>query len=524
MQVDNILDGFNFEGHISLLVRNVIELLRDPDLPFLEMFQVLSSLSGRIPAKLESNLIDVLNDVRVGTPPSSSVDKTLKTGIFPVDVLRRCIDEFLINSSFSDDEKIALSSTLSPISDILDMYSDGIKSHETMVLVEFLQRYYQIEIMFNRNSYEEVLLTLREGCRQDESPIFDSVISAARSFYNGDNRIELVLSILDQIRLSSTGNEMDISAYLPIVQKLTELNAASTAKVSLKAREFLLFFQMPNYEQRRGETFHVLNSAVRRVSGVDNVDPSFDYDNVIKLITANYAILDVLPAFFYHEKAGISAIAMYTYILHTSQAYTINSVRHVFSMDPIVFEWEFVLRSVYKTPSAEREFGSFVNLKNAAEEDAARRGGSSLRRGLMCAFKSLESLDGGFAGVMEIKSLKGEGDEATASVLYLCVDGSSSPLLGKDGTAREYFHGVVQRYKARLSVLGFKRVTFMVLLENHFPRYFTYQNEVDFNEDQVIRHIEPAMTYQLELHRLQEFDIEPIFIDNRRIHMYVASL
>jgi acetyl-CoA carboxylase/biotin carboxylase 1 len=273
---------------------------------------------------------------------------------------------------------------------------------------------------------------------------------------------------------------------------------------------------MPNYEQRRGETFHVLNSAVRRVSGVDNVDPSFDYDNVIKLITANYAILDVLPAFFYHEKAGISAIAMYTYILHTSQAYTINSVRHVFSMDPIVFEWEFVLRSVYKTPSAEREFGSFVN--------AARRGGSSLRRGLMCAFKSLESLDGGVAGVMEIKSLKGEGDEATASVLYLCVDGSSSPLLGKDGTAREYFHGVVQRYKARLSVLGFKRVTFMVLLENHFPRYFTFQNEVDFNEDQVIRHIEPAMTYQLELHRLQEFDIEPIFIDNRRIHMYVASL
>jgi acetyl-CoA carboxylase/biotin carboxylase 1 len=39
-------------------------------------------------------------------------------------------------------------------------------------------------------------------------------------------------------------------------------------------------------------------------------------------------------------------------------------------------------------------------------------------------------------------------------------------------------------------------------------------------DELVIRHIEPGMSYQLELHRLRDFDIEPIFIDNRRIHMY----
>jgi acetyl-CoA carboxylase/biotin carboxylase 1 len=445
--------------------------------------------------------------------------------------LRSCIDEFLINSSSSDEDKISLSSKLSPVYEILDLYSDGITSHETKALVKFLEMYYRIENMFASNSFEEVLLTLREGCRQaDESPVFDSVISAARSFYNVENRIELVLSILDQIRLSSTGNEMDISDFLPIVKKLTELNSTSTAKVSLKAREFLLFFQMPNYTQRRSDTFDVLNSAVRHVPNDSTVDPSFDYDNVIKLITAPYAILDVLPAFFYHERAGISAIAMYTYILHTSQAYTINSVRHVFSMDPIVFEWEFVLRSVYKTPSAEiivkREFGSFENLANAgAEGDVEKKMCSSPRRGLMCAFKSLERMNENLSSVLEIKSLKGEEvDSNMASVLYLCVDWSSNPLLGKDITARKHFHELIQQYKAKLSLLGFKRVTFMILRDNHFPRYFTFQKDADFEEDQVIRHIEPAMTYQLELHRLQEFDIEPIMIDNRRIHMYISII
>lgn len=463
-QVDCVLDGFNYDGHISLLVRNLIELLRDGDLPFLEVGQVISSLSGRIPGKLETCLLDILNEVRIGTPPGSTldlefVDVVVKSGVFPVEALRVCIDEFVMSSSGVEDEKAALGATLAPIVEILDVYADGIKAHETKVLVDFLARYYDVEIMFHKNSYEEVLLTLREGCRQDERG-YDSVVAAARSFFNFGNRIELVLSILDQIRLSSNGHEMDISAYLPIVRKLTELK---TAKVSLKAREFLLFFQMPNYTQRRSDTFDVLNSAVRSDA------MSFDYDRVVKLITANYAILDVLPSFFYHEKAGISAIAMYTYILHTSQAYTINSVRHVFSMDPIVFEWEFVLRTGYKTPG---EFGSGVNL--------ASMGARSVRRGLMCAFRDLDGLESGIEGVMEVKK-SGEGIE---SVLYFCVDGSSSKLLTKDGTAREYFHTLVQKYKSKLEGLGFKRVTFMILLDNCFPRYFTYQREMGYGEDQ----------------------------------------
>ncbi|CAI2183751.1 2427_t:CDS:10 [Funneliformis geosporum] len=47
--------------------------------------------------------------------------------------------------------------------------------------------------------------------------------------------------------------------------------------------------------------------------------------------------------------------------------------------------------------------------------------------------------------------------------------------------------------------------------------YFTFCEITDFNEDQTICHIEPAMTYQLELTRLSNFDITPYHTDNRQL-------
>ncbi|CAI2186379.1 8122_t:CDS:10 [Funneliformis geosporum] len=52
--------------------------------------------------------------------------------------------------------------------------------------------------------------------------------------------------------------------------------------------------------------------------------------------------------------------------------------------------------------------------------------------------------------------------------------------------------------------------------------YFVKVNIRDYTEDQTIRHIEPAMAYQLELTRLSNFDITPCFTDNRQIHVYYA--
>ena len=54
-----------------------------------------------------------------------------------------------------------------------------------------------------------------------------------------------------------------------------------------------------------------------------------------------------------------------------------------------------------------------------------------------------------------------------------------------------------------------------------YPKYYTFTGP-DYEENKVIRHIEPALAFQLELGRLANFDIKPIFTNNRNIHVYDA--
>ena len=52
-------------------------------------------------------------------------------------------------------------------------------------------------------------------------------------------------------------------------------------------------------------------------------------------------------------------------------------------------------------------------------------------------------------------------------------------------------------------------------------RYYTFRGP-NYNEDETIRHIEPALAFQLELGKMSNFNIRQIFTENRNIHVYEA--
>ncbi|KAG1239686.1 hypothetical protein G6F68_018392 [Rhizopus microsporus] len=54
-----------------------------------------------------------------------------------------------------------------------------------------------------------------------------------------------------------------------------------------------------------------------------------------------------------------------------------------------------------------------------------------------------------------------------------------------------------------------RRISIVVCRDNQLPDYYTFRERENYQEDQTIRHIEPAMAYQLELARLSNFDIKP---------------
>ena len=46
---------------------------------------------------------------------------------------------------------------------------------------------------------------------------------------------------------------------------------------------------------------------------------------------------------------------------------------------------------------------------------------------------------------------------------------------------------------------------------------------VQFNEDKIYRHLEPALAFQLELNRMSAFDLKPIPCTNHNLHLYYGS-
>lgn len=70
---------------------------------------------------------------------------------------------------------------------------------------------------------------------------------------------------------------------------------------------------------------------------------------------------------------------------------------------------------------------------------------------------------------------------------------------------------IVGDAREELLARGIRRITFICgHPDGTYPGYFTFRYP-QYNEDESIRHIEPALAFQLELGRLSNFNIKPVF-------------
>ncbi|KAI9011227.1 acetyl-CoA carboxylase [Gaertneriomyces semiglobifer] len=511
--VNWILDGYEYHGDIHSLVRTLLELLREPELPFLEFSKALSALAGRIPGKLDAALHEQLECSRSNG------------GDFPAAMLQSCIDE--TKDCMSAEDALTFTSTIIPVQEVLDRYSRGLKYHERQVLVDFLNRYGCVQELFNGTRYEDVLTQLRDAHKSDLGKVMQIAMARSKAILRGD----LVLVLLDQARVD--GEEAK-SHFEPIVSKLAQFVGRATAKVSLKARELLIYYQSPSYLERHGTVLDILSDSVQDIATDDASNkPAFDNAYLSRLITSNHAILDVLPAFFYHQDVRIRAAAFYTYVLHTYQAYSITSVKHYLDSTPLVFQWDFTLRPTIpgsasydvsrgKTIARNNSYTTLSSVFSPVEP-------KTTRKGIMCAFQSLAEVE-----TMLPKVIAQYGEVIDPSdrhqsriparhIFNVAILGNAVQEVGQDdNVAQQKLAVIVKSLKAVLRSRRVRRITFMVVRENRFPHYFTFKEALDYAEDVVIRHIEPAMAYQLELQRMANYEVKPCFIDNRRIHMYHA--
>ena len=546
--LQNILQGFDNQVIMASTLKEMVEVLRDPELPYGQWNAQFSALHARMPSKLDMQFTQIVDRARA------------RRAEFPAKQLSKAMSRF-IDENVSPGDVGLLKSSIQPLVDVMNQYMEGLKVHELHVFCRLLDSYYETEKLFSsRNARDEdVVLKLREENKDDILKVVHTVLSHSRIGAKNN----LVLAIMDMYRpnLPNVGN---VGKYFkPSLKKLTELESRATAKVTLKAREVLIQCALPSLEERESQMEHILRSSVVESrygeTGWDHREP--DIDALREVVDSKYTVFDVLPKFFSHQDPWVSLAALEVYVRRAYRAYTVKSVQyHSDAEPPYLISWDFLLRKVGSS-----EFGMPVNSSfpstpatpaTPAYQDPFKRiasisdmsylavkgGDEATRMGVIVPVQYLDETEEYLMRALELfpaskekkKSLtphrpvpdrrrtlspgRVPDDEFTAVCNVAVRDAESSD----DNEILERINSIVDDYKNELLARKVRRLTFVCgHKDGTYPGYFTFRAPT-YREDDSIRHIEPALAFQLELGRLSKFRIKPVFTENRNIHVYEA--
>ncbi|KAJ3872450.1 acetyl-CoA carboxylase [Lentinula edodes] len=433
---------------------------------------ILSSLSGRIPAKLDDSIHAALETAKAkGELPAARTKKVLKN---------------FVESSVLPQDRPMFRTQLRAIYDVLDRFTGGLKGHEIKFWSNLLEKYEATERMFG-GSVEARILTLREQNKDD----LDKVISLVLSHIKVSSKAKLVLTILNHIKTKGISVSNAESPLYKVLQDLASLEAKSSTSVSLKAREVLIMGQMPSYEERLGQMETVLRSSVTSQYYGEQVNtvhtPSAEV--LRELSDSRYTVFDVLSAFFEHED----------HMIPLGDELDDGD-------SPSIVTWRFNLGQSHSPPFTPHISLSGESKRSASVSDLtyliSRHQSQPIHVGAISSFPNFLAL------------VKDFSKAASALPLFDAIE-------EEDGTPEDaWFEKLTAFVNEKSSTLrehGVGRVSIMLCRPSQYPVYLTLR-EVDrvWTEEQSIHNIEPDLAFQLELSRLSSY------VESKQIHIYHA--
>ncbi|KAI7904359.1 acetyl-CoA carboxylase [Cokeromyces recurvatus] len=508
--LEYILQGYDNQALAQTVVKDLADILTNPNLPYSELKSVMSALSGRIPGRLETS-IHKLTDESI----AANLD-------FPAQKFEKLIEDFARDNLVLQSEVAAFRNSITPLIIVFERFKNGLKEHAYNVYAKLIEQYYDVEILFNQQREEEVILSLRDQHKDD----LDKVLAVVLSHSKVNIKNNVVLMLLDLISSSSSGNALD-KFFAPILKRLSEIDSRATQKVALKARELLITCQLPSYEERQAQMYQILKSSVTEsVYGGDVEYRTPSYDAFKDLIDTKFNVFDVLPHFFYHTDPYIALAAIEVYCRRSYHAYKILDVAYNLEHKPYILAWKFLLQTAASSIDSNKRIASYSDLTfllNKTEKEP-------IRTGAMTACNSLEDLQAELPRILTAfeeeplpPSLQRNHDEPKEHRMENILNIALRANDVIDSTAfRMQMSEIISSNTEAFRRAHLRRITVVVCRDNQWPDYYTFREREDYKEDETIRHIEPAMAYQLELARLSNFDIKPCFIENRQMHVYYA--
>jgi acetyl-CoA carboxylase/biotin carboxylase 1 len=344
--LNDILDGFDNQAIMASTLKDLIAVLRNPELAFSEVTATLSSLSGRMPIKLEESIRSTIETYKS------------RQGVqeFPCGRILRSIENYL-NDNVRPQERTILRSQLAGLISVVDRYKHGLKMHEYNTIAGLLERYVNTEKLFG-GSIEEKVLKLRDQYKND----LDVVAGLVLSHTKAQSKNKLITSLLDLVKSTGSSISNPDNKLLPILKELAALESKSTTAVSLKAREVLILTQLPSYEERSVQMEQILRASVNNsyYGEQANGHRTPSSEALKEISDSRYTVFDVLPTFFNHEDPWVELAAFEVYVRRAYRAYSLLSIDYEEGdgmndgESPSALTWHFKLGQSNSPPSTPR--------------------------------------------------------------------------------------------------------------------------------------------------------------------------
>ncbi|XP_042297368.1 acetyl-CoA carboxylase 2 [Sceloporus undulatus] len=524
----NVMNGYclpepYFGTKVKEWVCKLMKTLRDPSLPLLELQEIMTSISGRIPPSVEKSVRKVMAQY------ASNITSVLCQ--FPSQQIASILDSHAATLQRKADREVFFMNTQS-IVQLVQKYRSGIRGHMKSVVLDLLRRYLQVETEFQQAHYDKCVINLRERYMPDMTPVLECIFSHAQVA----KKNLLVTMLIDHL----CGRDPTLTEELvAILNELTQLSKTEHSKVALRARQVLIASHLPSYELRHNQVESIFLSAI------DMYGHQFCPENLKKLILSETTIFDVLPTFFYHANQVVCMAALEVYVRRAYIAYELNSLQHRQLADgTCVVEFQFMLPSSHPNRMSVPVSISNPDLVRHSTELFMDSGFSPLcqRMGAMVAFDRFEDFARNFDEVIscfaeppsesplfsEVRSTLYD-EEDNKSVREEPIHILNVALRFADRHEDEelvpVFRAFAQSKNNILVDYGLRRITFLITQQREFPKFFTFRARDEVSAARFFDRLSPlgALAFQLELNRMRNFDLVAVPCANHKMHLYLGA-
>ncbi|XP_076466128.1 acetyl-CoA carboxylase-like isoform X2 [Babylonia areolata] len=533
-ELDNVMSGYilpepYFVPRASATVERLMTCLKNPSLPLLELQELIAQCRGRVPHQVERSIRRLMSSY------SSNITSVLSQ--FPSQQIASVIDNYAATLQKRADRDCFFMATQG-IVQLVQRYRGGIRGHMKSVVQDLLRQYLRVELQFQHGSYDKCVQQLRDK-NKDNIPLVMQIIF---SHIAVQQKNSLVILLIEHLCGKEPGLTDELASVL---SELTQLSKTENSKVALKARQVLIAAHQPPYEHRYNQMESIF------LSSINMYGHDFCPENLQKLINSETAIYDVLQEFFFHPNDLVKVAALEVYIRRAYVAYELHSLQHSSLPDGhSVVEFRFLLPRSHPNRMMVTRFDSrsldraSSMEKESSDSDNWEEPPVCQRMGVMTAFDSFEALSNNFEALMEKfqsqdrpdSPLLSDGEEDIGSVQSMqSLSDTDDPihiiniamrvddLTAQDSVLAQQFQSFCKTKEQELYDRGIRRVTFVVVNKRSVPKYFTYRAKFQFCEDQIYRHLEPGLAFQLEINRLRNFELLNIPTANSKMHLYLGK-